>query len=213
MIGTERIGTPFGLPRRVLLRGGAATLALGAMGFARQSAGAAGHRGPAAGSPQQRQAMLALTERPVYRWSATSPATHLGDTYTLVLSNPGSEPVSGLVRTVIMDHAQHHNELVIQETFELAPGARREFTATNAYGTANHFSTHVATHVGEPAMLSLSVTLHDAEGVETCRFNERAFMIRSQEDLRRERHQAGDSAGDTGGHHQGNGAGEPATGA
>ncbi len=93
-----------------------------------------------------------------------------------------------------MDHAQHHNELVIQETFELAPGARREFTATNAYGTANHFSTHLATDAGEPAMLSLTVTLHDSEGVETCRFNERAFMIRSREDLRQERHRAGDSA-------------------
>jgi len=213
MSGTVQLGCINALRRRTLLKGGAALLGLGLAGSSgRGAAASTGHHAPVGASVPGSEALLAAVQAFPYRWSATSPATHLGDTYTLILQNPGSEPVAGLVRTVIMDHARHHNELAVQGTFELGPGETKEFSATNGYGTANHFSTHLATDAGEVAMLSLTVTLRDAEGMETCRFNERAFMIRSREDLRKERQQPAEHGNEAGDHQHADGASDPAAG-
>ncbi len=199
------------LRRRTLLKGGAALLGLSLAGSSMRSAAAStGQRTPVGASVPGSDGLLSAVQALPYRWSATSPATHLGDTYTLILRNPGLEPVAGLVRTVIMDHARHHNELAVQGTFELGPGETKEFSATNSYGTANHFSTHLATDAGEAAMLSLTVTLRDTEGRETCRFNERAFMIRSREEVRRDRQQAADHNKKAGDHQHGDGASDSA---
>jgi hypothetical protein len=118
-----------------------------------------------------------------FLWSATSPATHLGDVYTLTATNTGSAPVKVWVFTIVMDHRQHHNEVVVQEEFELAAGESREVTATNAYGTANHFSTRIATDAADAAALGLEVAVVDANGQTAASFNQLAFMIESREDL------------------------------
>jgi hypothetical protein len=122
-----------------------------------------------------------------YSWSATSPATHLGDVYTLTVENTSASPVKIWLGTIVMDHRQHHNEVVIQEEFALAPGETREFTATNEYGTANHFSTRMATDEADASALALTVTVVDANGDETASFNQRAFMIVSRDELEQER--------------------------
>jgi hypothetical protein len=196
-----------------LLKGGAALLGLSLAGRSMHGAAAStGQRTPVGASVPGSNGLPAAVQAFPYRWSATSPATHLGDTYTLILRNPGPEPVAGLVRTVIMDHARHHNELAVQGAFNLGPGETKEFSAANGYGTANHFSTHLATDAGKAAMLSLTVTLRDAEGTETCRFNERAFMIRSREEVRQQRQQTAEHSNEAEDHQHAEGKNDPAAG-
>jgi hypothetical protein len=108
------------------------------------------------------------------RWKATSPAIHEGDRYTLVMKNTTEEDQEAQVRTVIMDHRNHTNTDVVDERVELAPGEEREFTATNDYGTANHFNTIVGSETRD---LDLAVSVTDSEGTETARFNDGAFLI------------------------------------
>jgi hypothetical protein len=108
------------------------------------------------------------------RWKATSPAIHEGDRYTLVMKNTTEEDQEAQVRTVIMDHRNHTNTDVIDEQVELAPGEEHEFTATNDYGTANHFNTIVGSETRD---LDLAVSVTDSEGTETARFNDGAFLI------------------------------------
>jgi hypothetical protein len=122
-----------------------------------------------------------------YSWSATSPATHLGDVYTLTVENTSAGPAKLWVFTIVMDHRQHHDEIVIQEEFELAAGESRELTVTNEYGTANHFVTRIATDAADAAALALAVTIADATGEVTATFNQRAFMIVNREELQKER--------------------------
>ena len=109
------------------------------------------------------------------QWSATSPATHLGDEYTLVVTNAGAETQVVWVSALIMDHGAHTNTFKIVERVELAPGEEHVFTAVNDYGTANHFRTNVASETDD---LTLLVTLTDASGEETTRFTDRAFWVR-----------------------------------
>lgn len=106
------------------------------------------------------------------RWSATSPATHRGDRYRLVLRNGATAQRVG-VSTVIMDHRAHRNLEVIREVLQLAPGERRELTAENHYGTANHFSTRIAAQHED---LTWEVTLTNSAGEQTAWFNQHAFM-------------------------------------
>ena len=87
--------------------------------------------------------------------------------------------------TIVMDHRQHHHEVVIREEVELATGETREWTATNGYGTANHFSTRIATDAADASSLSLEVWVADAGGQQTATFNQLAFMIDSREELQR----------------------------
>ena len=108
-------------------------------------------------------------------WSATSPATHLGDEYGLVVENTGAVEQGVSVRALIMDHGADTNTIVVDERVTLAPGAVREFTAANDYGTANHFSTRIGSETRD---LALTVTITDAAGEETARFTEAAFWIR-----------------------------------
>jgi hypothetical protein len=115
------------------------------------------------------------------RWSATSPATHLGDTYRLVVANTDAAPQRLWVRSSIMDHATHTATLALDEPLELGPGERRELTAVNRYGTANHFTTGVASAT---RTLGLSVTITDAAGEETARFTERAFRVKEAHSFR-----------------------------
>jgi hypothetical protein len=110
-----------------------------------------------------------------FKWSATSPAIHLGDQYRLVVGNAGESAQQLWVGTVIMDHSTHTTIPVLDETLELAPGEQRELTVVNQYGTANHFVTRVAS---DSRTLSLSVTITDAAGQETARFNQRAFLVK-----------------------------------
>ena len=107
-------------------------------------------------------------------WSATSPATHLGDRYQLVIENVDAAEQPVMVRVVVMDHATMTNTVVVDEAFQLAPGEQRELTAVNDYGTANHFSTHLRS---ETPRLALTVTLVDAAGAETARFTQAAFQV------------------------------------
>jgi hypothetical protein len=108
------------------------------------------------------------------RWKATSPAIHEGDRYTLLMRNNTEQDQEAQVRTVIMDHSNHTNTDVINEQLELAPGEEREFTATNDYGTANHFNTIIGSETED---LDLAVSVADSEGTETARFNDKAFLI------------------------------------
>ena len=111
-------------------------------------------------------------------WAATSPATHQGDHYSLVLTNgPTAQRV--WVRTMIMDHRTQTNTMVIAEQLQLAANEQRELKADNNYGTANHFQTSIG---AESQSLTFQVTLTDSSGAETARFNQRAFMQRT--DLR-----------------------------
>ena len=107
------------------------------------------------------------------RWKATSPAIHKGDQHTLVVENTSEETQEARIRTVIMDHRNHTNTDVVDERVKLAPGEEREFTATNDYGTANHFNTIIGSETQD---LALSVEVTDSEGAETARFNEKAFL-------------------------------------
>lgn len=133
------------------------------------------------------QTVRARLEEFGYLWSATSPATHVGDTFQLTATNPGSTPVKLLTLTIVMDHRAHVNKLVINEEVELAAGESHQFTATNDYGTANHFSTRIISTAADPSTLTLDVTVTDANGTESASFNERAFMVDSREDLQQAR--------------------------
>jgi len=116
-------------------------------------------------------------------WAATSPATHLGDQYRLLITN-GSTPQRVLVHTMIMDHTTQTNTMVVYQWLSLAPGEQRELTAMNEYGTANHFSTRIGSQNQD---LKLQVTLTDASGDETARFDQGAFWVRTTADLDRRR--------------------------
>lgn len=112
------------------------------------------------------------------RWSATSPATHRGDRYTLVVKNTGEEDQRAMIHATIMDHRNHDDTTVVDEPLELAPGEERELTAVNDYGTANHFKTTIASETQD---LGLTVTVTDSAGEETARFNQEAFLVREKE--------------------------------
>jgi hypothetical protein len=116
-------------------------------------------------------------------WSATSPATHSGDTYRAVLTNRSASTRSVWISAIIMDHQAHHNELVVDERFEIAPEEERTLEATNGYGSANHFSTRLIVDSGNPDEFGVEITIADQTGVQTTSFNERAFWIKSAGDV------------------------------
>jgi hypothetical protein len=111
------------------------------------------------------------------QWKATSPSTHEGDRYHLTMTNTGNEAQEARVRTFIMDHSNHTNTDVVDEQVELEPGEQREFTALNDYGTANHFNTFVGSETRD---FELAVSVTDAEGAETARFTDAAFMVQEK---------------------------------
>jgi hypothetical protein len=106
------------------------------------------------------------------KWQATSPATHRGDQYALVVTNHGDQAQRVRVNTMVMDHRTHTNTNVLDEQLKLAPSEERELTAVNDYGTANHFSTRIGSETKD---LELSVKVTDAGGNETAHFNQAAF--------------------------------------
>ena len=108
------------------------------------------------------------------RWKATSPAIQKGDQYNLTVTNTGEEAQKAQVSTIIMDHSNHTNTDVVDELVELEPGEERELTAVNDYGTANHFNTLIGSETRD---LDLAVTITDAAGTETARYNDAAFMV------------------------------------
>lgn len=181
-----------GVSRRVVLLGGASALTVGALAHVglKEARAQESEATPEAGEDGEPSPLKTLRERLDeygFLWSATSPATHAGDTYTLTATNPGTAPVKLLVFTIVMDHRQHHNEVVVNEEVELAAGASHEFTATNDYGTANHFSTRIVSTAADVSALTLSVAVTTADGAESASFNEHAFMIDSRDDLEQER--------------------------
>jgi hypothetical protein len=178
MFGSDS-GVKSGVSRRSVLFGGASAAAVGVLVWNGMSGALAQEATPEADKQTLREKLEAYG----YLWSATSPATHLGDVYTLTATNAGAAPVKLWVFTIVMDHRKHHNEVAIQEEVELAVGESREFTATNEYGTANHFSTRIATDAADATALSLEVTVVDANGQQTATFNQLAFMIDSREEL------------------------------
>ena len=111
-----------------------------------------------------------------YGWTATSPATHAGDQYRLVITN-GETPQTVYVRVVIMDHRNHRNIVVVRQRLELAAGEQRVLTAVNDYGTANHFQTAIGS---ETTDLTLDVSLIASDGERTAWFNQRAFLLRER---------------------------------
>ena len=112
-----------------------------------------------------------------FQWKATSPSTHEGDRYTLTVTNTGDEAQEARVRSFIMDHRNHTNTDVVDEEVEIEPGEEREFTALNDYGEANHFNTFVGSETRD---LELTVAVTDAEGAETARFTDAAFMVQEK---------------------------------
>lgn len=108
------------------------------------------------------------------RWKATSPAIQKGDQYNLTMTNTGEEAQKAQVSTIIMDHSNHTNTNVVDELVELEPGEERELIAVNDYGTANHFNTLIGSETRD---LDLAVTITDAAGTETARYNDAAFMV------------------------------------
>ena len=112
-----------------------------------------------------------------FQWKATSPSTHEGDRYDLTVTNTGDEAQEARVRTFIMDHRNHTNTDVVDEQVEIQPGEKREFTALNDYGEANHFNTFVGS---ESRDLDLAVSVTDAEGEETARFTGAAFTVQEK---------------------------------
>lgn len=177
--------------RRSVMVGGGAALAVAML----ERSGVLAQEGtpePEEGDAGERKALREKLEEYGFLWSATSPATHLGDVYTLTATNTGTAPVKVWVFSIVMDHRAHHNEVVIQEEFALAAGEAREVTATNEYGTANHFSTRIVTDAADAPALALAVTVVDGSGQEAASFNQLAFMIDSREELaaRREARQA-----------------------
>jgi hypothetical protein len=112
-----------------------------------------------------------------FQWKATSPSTHEGDRYDLTVTNTGDEAQEARVRTFIMDHRNHTNTDVVDEQVELEPGETREFTTLNDYGEANHFNTFVGSETRD---LELAVAVTDAEGAETARFTDAAFMVQEK---------------------------------
>jgi hypothetical protein len=112
-----------------------------------------------------------------FQWKATSPSTHEGDRYDLTVTNTGDKAQEARVRTFIMDHSNHTNTDVVDEQVEIEPGEEREFTALNDYGEANHFNTFVGSETRD---LELAVSVTDAEGAETARFTDAAFMVQEK---------------------------------
>ena len=167
--------TGFGRQRRwVVLASGVSVVLLVsgltsglAMALEQQTGGHAGH-----GQQQEREASSKKSGLPVHL-SATSPAIHEGDRYSLLVTNNSEKQQKAKVRTVVMDHKTHTNTPVIDEPLTLAAGEERELTATNDYGTANHFQTNVGS---QTKALGLLVKVTDSKGNETARFNQDAFM-------------------------------------
>jgi len=163
--------------RRSFVLGGAAALAASTLGIAGVVAKQAT---PSTGSEKRGRGLKAYP----YLWTATSPATHQGDTYTLVVKNTGSDAQKIVVRTVIMDHHEMHNMPVIRQELSLDPGAEETLTATNDYGDANHFATRILAESNSG--LEIQVTLTDATGQETATFNQGGFWVRERQELRDE---------------------------
>lgn len=104
-------------------------------------------------------------------WRTVGPWTHLGDGYSLVLTN-GPTPQQVTVRVAIMDHRNQVNTVVLEERLQLAGGERRVLPAANEYGDANHFRTAI---VAQHEDLAFDVTMTDSSGAESARYNQRAF--------------------------------------
>jgi hypothetical protein len=107
------------------------------------------------------------------RWKATSPSTHEGDRYTLLVTNTGEEVQEAQIRTRLMDHPEVSTTM-IDEKIELEPGEERELTTVNDYGTAEHFNTTIGSQTQD---LDLAVSIVDAAGTETAQFNQAAFQV------------------------------------
>jgi hypothetical protein len=109
-------------------------------------------------------------------WVAVSPWTHMGDRYSVALTN-GPTPQKVMVHAMIMDHRNQLNTPVLHEELQLTAGERRELSAANQYGDANHFHTRLG---AENDSLTFQVTLVDSSGAETARYNQRAFNFLSR---------------------------------
>ncbi len=108
------------------------------------------------------------------QWKATSPATNLGDQYSLVVTNTGNEAQRVGVNATIKDHSTKTNTTVMNKQVELAPGEERELTAVNDYGRGMHIMTQLGSETRD---LDLSVKLTDSSGKETAQYNQDAFLV------------------------------------
>src|SRR5215208_1964919 len=61
---------------------------------------------PTTGTPSPEVSASQLPQMS-FKWSATSPATHLGDRYQMIVENLGESAQQLWVRTTIMDHSTH----------------------------------------------------------------------------------------------------------
>jgi len=109
----------------------------------------------------------------------------LDDTVTIRLTNRSADPIDIVVNTIIMDHQAHFNEPAIDEIFILLGSESRTLSAVNTYGQANHFSTRMIASSGDPQELGVDVTVTDASDVQTTSFNERAFWIKSFDEVQK----------------------------
>jgi hypothetical protein len=173
----DGVELPNKLNRRSFALGGVAALAAGTLGVA----GVAAKQATPSAGVDDDQAKPDLKDF-TYLWSATSPATHKGDTYTIDIKNTGATSQKLYVRTVIMDHHTMTNSPVVTEEVTLDPGAEKTLTATNTYGTANHFVTRLLTETNTG--LAVKVTLTDSAGQTTATFTQGAFWVQSRDELR-----------------------------
>ena len=150
--------------RRAMVGGIGAVLAEAALLAVPAHSVAADPQGPGGSPARPAPCMVGM--------SATSPATHSGDRYELVLTN-GATPQQVRMRVVIMDHRNQNDIVVVDDTIRVAPEERRVIQAVNNYGTVNHLNTRL---IAESRDLELQVTVRDAQGVKAA-FNERAFMV------------------------------------
>lgn len=188
--------------RRTALLGGFAATGAAALPlrYFRPARAQADDGTPESAADMSRSEMREAVEAYGFVWSATSPSTHEGDTFTLTLTNRGTTAIKAMPNVMIMDHTKHYNLPVIGEDIELAAGESREFSATNDYGVANHFSTNLVADTGDSAQLGVTATMRNAAGAETASFNELAFWIKSLDDIKAISESKKESEKEHGGH-------------
>lgn len=185
------VATEKGINRRSVVFGGASALAVGALAYAgmRQVSAQESSATPAAGNGEANleQTVKQRLDEYGFLWSAASPATHQGDTYTLTTTNRGTTAVKLLALSVLRNPRERYHSVAINEELELAAGDAHEFSATNDYGTASAFVTRIITTAADTSELALTVTLTAANGTESATFNELAFLVDSRDDIQKAR--------------------------
>lgn len=112
-----------------------------------------------AGMDDAKTALKERLDEFTHIWQAASPATHLGDTYTLTVANVSGVDRQLVLPTTIMDHREHDDASVGVADLTLAAGESSVLKASNGYGVANHFQTTVLANTGLVTNIELLVVV------------------------------------------------------